>query len=272
MTWANLGHIHGSPFLEAPSSVRKNTHKAARETVARRMHSLRSMKTVWVHALPRSIRFCAAACMITLVCCGGSTASVGSVDSGTPDGHDVPPPNGDDAQPPSNPDAQCEPGSPSEPGDVPQPVTCSATVSPYLDAGSVACTSLADCQDGGGPAFGSFQGCLGGFCAFDQCLTDTDCPSGQACGCADQFGGNAVHYNRCIPAQCRQNSDCGAGGICSPSSGAYCSSLTGYYCHSAADTCTTNADCCSGDFSASQCLYSDTLGHFTCQALVVCSG
>ena len=79
MTWANLGHIHGSPFLEAPSSVRKNTHKAARETVARRMHSLRSMKTVWVHALPRSIRFCAAACMITLVCCGGSTASVGSV-------------------------------------------------------------------------------------------------------------------------------------------------------------------------------------------------
>jgi hypothetical protein len=218
-----------------------------------------------------------AASMITLVHCGGSTAGgTGSVDSGSPDDHQAPPPGNPDAetpdaQPPGNPDAQCQPGSPSEPGDVPQPVTCTATpASPYLDAGSVACTTVADCGDGGG--FDSFQGCRGGFCTFDQCLTDTDCPTGQACGCASQFGGNAIHYNRCVPAQCRQNSDCGTGGICSPSNGAYCSSLTGYYCHSPADTCTTNADCCNGNLSSSECLYSEALGHFACQAQVVCSG
>jgi hypothetical protein len=248
--------------------------------MARPMHQMGFMKTASAHpprGSARYFRVCMSASMIALVHCGGSTSGgVGSVDSGSPDDHDVPSPGNPDAQtpdaqPPGIPDAQCQPGSASEPGDVPTPATCQATpTSPYFDAGTVACSTLADCGDGGG--LDSFLGCLHGFCSFDQCLTDTDCPSGQACGCANQFGGNAIHYNRCVPAQCRQNSDCGTGGICSPSSGAYCSSLSGYYCHSPADTCTTNADCCNSTLSSSECLYSEALGHFACQAQVVCSG
>ena len=50
--------------------------------------------------------------------------------------------------------------------------------------------------------------------------------------------------NTCVPAQCRVNSDCGKGGDLLPSGAGPCyGGVTGYYCHSAADTCTTDADC-----------------------------
>jgi len=129
----------------------------------------------------------------------------------------------------------------------------------------MACTTPADC----GSAGAVFHGCLGRTCSFDECLTDADCPDGQACGCADQFGGNALHYNACVPAQCRIDSDCGQGGLCSPSGNSYCGSLTGYYCHSPADTCTTDADCCE---PTPRCFYTPALGHFACQAQTICGG
>jgi hypothetical protein len=214
-----------------------------------------------------------AACAFGLVAlphCGASVADGPSnVDAGALDGS--PSVNGDAD---SAPDAQCV-TTPSKP--VPRPAACSATSFPaFMDAGpAVACTTLADCADAGASVYGDYHACLANECSFDQCLADTDCPTGQACGCADEFGGNAIHYNQCIPTQCRTNGDCGSGWTCSPSSGGYCSSLVGFYCHSAADTCATDADCiCPGATQApyAQCVYTPQLGHFACQVSAVCAG
>jgi hypothetical protein len=216
-----------------------------------------------------------AACGLSFVAfvhCGGATTSVAAGSDGGPPGTTNP----DASTPGTNPDAgtpipipRCDGGgSPSEPGSRPTAVACNATPSYLPDAGDASCTTSADCADAG--ALGYFKACLGGKCAIDACLTDSDCPSGQACGCSTQFGGNAIHTNACIPAECRVNTDCGSGGICSPAQIGYCGSLSGYYCHSTADTCTTAADCC--DRSTPACEYEPTLGHFACQANSVCGG
>lgn len=105
----------------------------------------------------------------------------------------------------------------------------------------------------------------------DQCTTDDQCPPGAACGCATDFSGNAIHVNVCMNTGCRVDSDCGPGGVCSPSFTGHCSSLTGYYCHSAADDCTGHSDCCV-DPARQACQYSPELGHWTCQAVIPCNG
>jgi hypothetical protein len=210
--------------------------------------------------------------LVALLDCGGAVTGIASSpDAGSGDGSPGTPNPG---TPDPGPSPQC-PGSPSQPVGRPQPTTCAATgyPQPAEDAG-VPCTTLADCLDAGEPDYGPYKACLGGQCSYQQCLTDSDCPTGTACGCANQFGGNAIHTNTCVPSQCRVDSDC-EGGVCSPSSGAYCGSLTGFYCHSAADTCETNADCCGGDGGEPefmQCVYDTTLGHFACQAAMVCAG
>ena len=160
-------------------------------------------------------------------------------------------------------------GSPSLPGDRLEAEACPATAD-YLPAGTdVTCATLADCQDAG-VASGAFKACRGEKCSIDGCLTDSDCPTGQACACASQVGGSTLHTNTCVAAQCRVDADCGRSvGICSPTRG-YCGGLIGYYCHSEADTCITDADCC--EPSASSCQYQPELGHFACQAPVGCSG
>jgi hypothetical protein len=159
-------------------------------------------------------------------------------------------------------------GSPALPGSRPTAVACSVTPNYLPGSPEVSCTTLADCTDGGTTS--PYTACRGGKCALDQCLTDSDCPSGQACGCAGQFGGNAIHTNACVPAQCRVNSDCDRSvGICSPTKG-YCGNLLGYYCHTAEDSCITDADCC--DQSIPSCQYQPSLGHFACQAAIGCNG
>jgi hypothetical protein len=101
-------------------------------------------------------------------------------------------------------------------------------------------------------------------------LADSDCPDGQACGCASQFGGNAIHTNLCISTGCRSNSDCGENGVCSESiSTGRCGGIAGYYCHAPEDECNTNADCCT---SLPLCGYQPALGHWACQAVTVCNG
>jgi len=208
--------------------------------------------------------------LAALVHCGASVSEEGTngADGGNPDGG---PPGNKDAStnPDAAPDAQCV-STPSQP--TPRTACTATSVPVYYDAGPpLACTSFADCQDAGAP-IDTYQACLGGKCSIDQCLTDSDCPTGEACGCADSFGGNAYHFNECVPTQCRIDSDCGAGFTCSPSNAGYCSSLTGFYCHSAADTCATSADCCPGSNLYLQCVYQPALGHFACQAGAVCSG
>ena len=197
-----------------------------------------------------------AACAFFLLHCGGE--KLGPVVQPNPDGG-----------PPIVIPACSGGGSPSLPGTRPEAPACSATPS-YLPAGTdVSCTTLADCQ-AAGVAQGYFQACRAGKCSIDACLTDSDCPTGQACGCANQFGGNAIHTNACVAARCRVDADCGRSvGICSPAKGG-CGSLTGYYCHSGADTCITDADCC--DPGTPSCQYQPTLGHFACQASVGCNG
>jgi hypothetical protein len=105
----------------------------------------------------------------------------------------------------------------------------------------------------------------------DQCTTDDQCAGGTACGCASDFFGNALHTNTCVDAQCRVDSDCGVGNVCSPSFSGHCGSLTGYFCHSSADECLASGDCCA-DPARPTCQYSTQLGHWACQAVIVCNG
>jgi hypothetical protein len=45
--------------------------------------------------------------------------------------------------------------------------------------------------------------------------------------------------------------------------------LAGYYCHGPADDCQSDTDCCG---STPACRYQPALGHWACQAVVVCNG
>ena len=97
------------------------------------------------------------------------------------------------------------------------------------------------CVEGGG---GIAHDCS---CTYDACTHDADCGAGETCAChGSTYTGDSG--NRCVTGDCRVDSDCGAGGYCSPSSTlAMCGgfSVAGYYCHTAADTCTDDADCSS---------------------------
>jgi hypothetical protein len=137
----------------------------------------------------------------------------------------------------------------------------------YLDAGG-ACVTAADCT-----LDGSFYPvkCLQSMCTFDECLTDSDCP-GQACSCAsDYYGGNGLHANQCVPANCHVDSDCGPNGYCSPSVG-YCGTYGGFYCHTKKDTCVDpTKDCADCTTFGNACQYSPAAGGFTCGS-AVCNG
>jgi hypothetical protein len=119
--------------------------------------------------------------------------------------------------------------------------------------------------------FGTVK-CLQGRCLYDACLTDSDCPSGQACSCAsDYYGGNgSVKLNICVPANCHVDSDCGADGYCSPSPGG-CGTYQGFYCHTKKDTCVDPTKDCAGCTSSNACTYSPAAGYFVCGSSV-CNG
>jgi hypothetical protein len=140
-------------------------------------------------------------------------------------------------------------------------------------AGATYCPSLAsafasDCQtdsqctsgvsgrcesNGGGPA-----GC---HCSYDTCTHDNVCKGGPcAChGSAHLSGGNV-----CAPGNCQVDSDCGAGGFCSPSlSPTSCYSLAGYYCHTRGDQCVDDTDCGAGN--GESCMYDVGAQRWQCQ-------
>ena len=174
---------------------------------------------------------------------GGTVSSSGSGSAGSP--------------------ASCG-GSHSLPAGRPKALACAATPPDTPGASAPACSTDDDCGDGGEASF-----CLGSKCGLDQCLVDSDCPSGQACRCSDQQGGNIGHTNSCVPTGCRGDADCGTSGKCSPDTSGFCGSLTGYQCHSAADTCSSDADCC-GD--TLRCGYQPELAHWACVAAIRCNG
>jgi hypothetical protein len=111
---------------------------------------------------------------------------------------------------------------------------------------------------------GPLPGCR---CTYDTCTTDTSCPAGQLCACH----GSAYNSsgNTCIPGNCRVDSDCGAHGYCSPTSGASsCGGVTGYYCHTPADTCVNDSDCSGQGFDI--CAWSTGDARWECQMGGVC--
>ena len=156
------------------------------------------------------------------------------------------------------------PGPLSKPNGRPSAKTCAVTPLDPLENSTGVCTLDSDCADGGPDEI-----CLNGKCGLDDCLADKDCPAGQACRCANEVGGNTFPGNRCIPAGCRVDADCGKGAVCSPDYTGRCGGISGFECHSAADTCNTNADCCDG---MSQCGYQPLLGHWACAEVMVCDG
>jgi hypothetical protein len=135
------------------------------------------------------------------------------------------------------------------------------------DGAAVSCSSNTDCQAESSLIDPPY--CLGKQCRRDQCLVDSDCPSGTLCLCgADAGGGDIIRSNVCIPANCRLDSDCGANEYCSPSRG-YCGAVSGFYCHSSRDTCVdVTTDCACG---GNACVYAPTVGHFVC-GTNVCMG
>jgi hypothetical protein len=155
-----------------------------------------------------------------------------------------------------------------------QAVACPATAFPPRDGGVVSCATDSDCVNDGSYNWDRY--CLQHTCNVDQCLTDGDCASDQVCGCADQFGGNGFHMNRCVQSACHVDADCGPGGYCSPATNNYCSSLSGYHCHKTTDTCRTAADCPQshdgGVTIPRSCAYVPELDRWACAATVLCAG
>jgi Cys-rich repeat protein len=77
------------------------------------------------------------------------------------------------------------------------------------------------------------------------------------------YGGNT-----CMPGNCRVDSDCGAGGYCSPSRGSNgCGYVEGYYCHTRADLCVNDSDCAGGNMT---CAWSATSGRWECANVEFC--
>ncbi len=164
----------------------------------------------------------------------------------------------------SRPDAFVEP--PSDGGmcmDLPPPptrpseVVCSPCRPPGTGGGGGRgeCTSDADCTAGTNGRCGF--GRIGTFCSYDGCFRDSDCAANEACMCDGAPGGG----NTCVPAGCRTNNDCAPGFACSPTFGScgHYFGFIGFECHTAADECTTDAEC-----GAGYCAFDPAIGHWAC--------
>ena len=134
----------------------------------------------------------------------------------------------------------------------PQAEPCDHERSPSADSGGAGCLDSV-CTDGVNGRCG-VVGFRSGMCTYDECFADAECQGG--CVCA----ASATDNNRCFGGNCRTDSDCGAAGYCSPSSGT-CSNLepTYHYCHTCEDECVDDTDCAAG-----RCQYAPTIGHWMC--------
>jgi hypothetical protein len=197
----------------------------------------------------------------------GGSAAAGAGTAGTT-GHSG---SGGDAGGPAICGADCS-VPPGRPESVACPATDVSSEEPVAagagGADASSCSVDADCVMS--DPRGLLVHCLKGQCGPDECLLDSDCPSGQACGCAGQFFGNAFHTNRCVPSNCRVDGDCAANGACSVITTGYCGSFNGFYCHTPYDQCHTDMDCTNPVVPI--CNYIPMLGHWACEAPTVCNG
>jgi hypothetical protein len=130
------------------------------------------------------------------------------------------------------------------------------------------CTSDADCTEGeNGRCTGNAHD--GWQCTYDECFADSDCASAadgapQVCGCA---AGPSSNNNVCLPGNCRLDTDCGAGGYCSPSLDQCGDYTLGYFCHVPKDECVDDADCVASIGKAdAYCAFNSDAGHWKCAA------
>jgi hypothetical protein len=136
-----------------------------------------------------------------------------------------------------------------------------------------ACSSDADCDGGVNGRCFPFGGLVGpGGCSYDQCFTDSNCPSGTPCLCRSSPSDDSA--NVCVPGgNCVVDSDCGPGGYCSPSREG-CEGPNPYYCHTALDECINDSDCPSVDggelsyATSATCAYSLQTQRWVCEQLV----
>src|SRR5437764_808213 len=75
----------------------------------------------------------------------------------------------------------------------------------------------------------------------DECLAATACSGAEVCRCREA----ASDANACVMGNCVVDSDCGAGGYCSPSRAfdRINFGVAGYWCHTASDECVDDVDC-----------------------------
>lgn len=106
-------------------------------------------------------------------------------------------------------------------------------------------------------------------CSYDGCASDADCGANQACACRETVGG----ASRCVPANCHVDADCGSGAFCSPTLDSTCGPITGvvgWFCHTAADTCSNDADRANvpsvgpPNEGTPYCAFFRELGHWAC--------
>jgi hypothetical protein len=144
----------------------------------------------------------------------------------------------------------------------PQPGTCGAS-NGYVD-GTQDCSAGQACV-----AYYTMlssltvQGrCASGRCDYDACLGDTGCPGGQACICMSD---THAPGNTCVATQCLVDGDCGAGGICSPSTGgAPFYGIVGRFCRTPNDTCVLDSECKDPTQGAGVCFFDPTVGRWAC--------
>jgi hypothetical protein len=147
---------------------------------------------------------------------------------------------------------------------------------PYGTGYADGCSSDAECTAGKNGICLPFEGLLGpGGCSYDECSTDSDCPTGQPCQCRTDATDNEATY--CGPAgNCLVDADCGPGGYCSPSADCGSYGEGTFYCHTAADTCVNDADCSLTDAGTdgceqiAACQYDPTAQHWACHQQACC--
>ena len=139
---------------------------------------------------------------------------------------------------------------------------CFFAKAPGLEEPAGWCNSNGDCTAGmDGRCVGTI---LTGQCSctYDACFADAErCPTGSVCACSGVFSGNA-----CVTGNCRVDSDCGAGGFCSPTVAPCTGAVEGYFCRTQKDSCTDDKD--SGD--AAHCSRDPSTGVWGCQSLDGC--
>jgi hypothetical protein len=120
------------------------------------------------------------------------------------------------------------------------------------------CSTDADCTEGENGRCSPMR--FGWDCTYDLCFTDEDC-DGSVCGCG---AGNSSDNNVCYSGGCNTDSDCAEGSWCSPSFGecGLFSGVVAYFCRTPEDTCLNDGDCT--ELGSGYCMFSDSVGHWSC--------